>query len=210
MGRSPGEENDNPLQYSCLENPTDRGAWWATVSGVARVGHDLAAKPPPSFRGSLGLQLTGYPYWTLTDATLGLDPATDWCVPGPQGRPSTAAPVSCPPQPWTHFSWQRPGPRTWSHNQKKHQGFGEKVECVEGMYTLVTRQQVDYSRKLHCLKTVGFPGGPVAETSPSNAGDAGFISGQGAKTPPAAQHGQKIINKYYKNATSGQLLHSRK
>ena len=78
------------------------------------------------------------------------------------------------------------------------------------MYTLVTRQQVDYSRKLHCLKTVGFPGGPVAETSPSNAGDAGFIPGQGAKTPPAAQHGQKIINKYYKNATSGQLLHSRK
>ena len=29
--RSPGEENDNPLHYSCLENPTDRGAWWATV-----------------------------------------------------------------------------------------------------------------------------------------------------------------------------------
>ena len=30
-GRSPGEGNGNPLQYSCLENPTDRGAWWATV-----------------------------------------------------------------------------------------------------------------------------------------------------------------------------------
>ena len=35
-GRSPGEENDNPLQYSCLENPMDRGAWWATVHGVAK------------------------------------------------------------------------------------------------------------------------------------------------------------------------------
>ena len=34
-GRSPGEGNGNPLQYSCLENPTDRGAWWATVHGVA-------------------------------------------------------------------------------------------------------------------------------------------------------------------------------
>ena len=34
-GRSPGEENGNPLQYSCLENPTDGGAWWATVHGVA-------------------------------------------------------------------------------------------------------------------------------------------------------------------------------
>ena len=35
-GRSPGEENGNPLQYSCLGNPVDRGAWWATVHGVAK------------------------------------------------------------------------------------------------------------------------------------------------------------------------------
>ena len=35
-GRSPGEGNGNPLQYSCLENHMDRGAWWATVHGVAR------------------------------------------------------------------------------------------------------------------------------------------------------------------------------
>ena len=35
-GRSPGEGNGNPLQYSCLENPMDRGAWWATVRGVAK------------------------------------------------------------------------------------------------------------------------------------------------------------------------------
>ena len=35
-GRFPGVENGNPLQYSCLENPTDRGAWWATVCGVAK------------------------------------------------------------------------------------------------------------------------------------------------------------------------------
>ena len=33
-GRSPGEGNDNPLQYSCLENSRDRGAWQATVHGV--------------------------------------------------------------------------------------------------------------------------------------------------------------------------------
>ena len=32
-GRSPGEGNGNPLQYSCLENPVDRGAWWAAVDG---------------------------------------------------------------------------------------------------------------------------------------------------------------------------------
>ena len=36
-GRSPGEGNGNPLQYSCLENPMDRGAWWATVHGVAEL-----------------------------------------------------------------------------------------------------------------------------------------------------------------------------
>ena len=35
-GRSPGEGNGNPLQYSCLENPMDRGAWQATVDGVAK------------------------------------------------------------------------------------------------------------------------------------------------------------------------------
>ena len=43
-GRSPGEGNGNPLQYSCLENPVDREAWHATVHVVARVGHDLATK----------------------------------------------------------------------------------------------------------------------------------------------------------------------
>ena len=45
-GRSPGEGNGNPLQYSCLEIPLGRGAWWVTVHGVARVGHDLMTKPP--------------------------------------------------------------------------------------------------------------------------------------------------------------------
>ena len=36
LGRPPGEGNGNPLQYSCLENPMDRGAWWAAVHGVAK------------------------------------------------------------------------------------------------------------------------------------------------------------------------------
>ena len=36
LGRSPGEGNSSPLQYSCLENPTDRGAWWATVHAVSK------------------------------------------------------------------------------------------------------------------------------------------------------------------------------
>ena len=55
LGRSPGEVNGqkkkkeeevngNPLQYSLLENSMNRGAWSATVHGVARVGHNLATK----------------------------------------------------------------------------------------------------------------------------------------------------------------------
>ena len=41
-GRSPGEGNGNPLQYSCLGNPMDRGAWWATVHGVAKSRTQLS------------------------------------------------------------------------------------------------------------------------------------------------------------------------
>ena len=41
-GRCPGEGNGNPLQYSRLENPMEGGAWWATVTGLLRVGHHWA------------------------------------------------------------------------------------------------------------------------------------------------------------------------
>ena len=44
LGRSPGEGNGNPLQYSCLGNPMDTGAWKAIAHGVTRVGYDLATK----------------------------------------------------------------------------------------------------------------------------------------------------------------------
>ena len=42
LGRSPGEGNSNPFQYSCLENPMDGGAWWATVHGVAKSQTQLS------------------------------------------------------------------------------------------------------------------------------------------------------------------------
>ena len=48
-GRSPAEGNGNLLQYLCLENPIDRGAWQPIVHGVARFGHDIATKPPPPY-----------------------------------------------------------------------------------------------------------------------------------------------------------------
>ena len=51
-GRSPGGGNGSPLQYSCLENPMDGGAWRAVVHGVTRVGHDLVTKRPPKRMGT--------------------------------------------------------------------------------------------------------------------------------------------------------------
>ena len=45
LGRFPGEGNSNPLQYSCLENPMDRGDLQATAHEVTRVGHDLVTNP---------------------------------------------------------------------------------------------------------------------------------------------------------------------
>ena len=51
LGRYSGEGNGNPFQCSHLENPVDRGAWRATVHGIARVRHDTATKPPPSVKG---------------------------------------------------------------------------------------------------------------------------------------------------------------
>ena len=41
-GRSPREGHSNPLQYSCLENPMDRGAWWTTVHEVTKSGTQLS------------------------------------------------------------------------------------------------------------------------------------------------------------------------
>ena len=55
LGRPPGEGNGNPLQYSCLENPMDRGVWQAIVPGVARVGHDLVTQESERLNTWLGI-----------------------------------------------------------------------------------------------------------------------------------------------------------
>ena len=61
--RSPGEGNSYPCQYSCLENSMHRGAWWVTVHRVARVGHDLATKPPNHHKQTTEKLLFLYPKW---------------------------------------------------------------------------------------------------------------------------------------------------
>ena len=53
--RSTGEENGSPNKYSCLENLLDRGTWQAIVHRIARVGHNLATKPPPTLSKSFVL-----------------------------------------------------------------------------------------------------------------------------------------------------------
>ena len=60
--RSPRGGNIIPHQYCCLENPMDRGAWQATVCGVARVEHDLVTKPPPGSAGPANSE--GWPLLT--------------------------------------------------------------------------------------------------------------------------------------------------
>ena len=67
LGRedSPGEGNGNPLQYSCLENLTDRGALGDTVHRVARVRHDLAPRPPPPFTSTKTLKAISYSVVTV-------------------------------------------------------------------------------------------------------------------------------------------------
>ena len=58
LGKFLGGGNGNPLQYSCLGNPTDRGAWRGTVHGVAESEHNLATKQQQSFSPALQLQIS--------------------------------------------------------------------------------------------------------------------------------------------------------
>ena len=68
MGRSSGEGNGNPLQYSCLENSMDGGAWWATSSWDRRVGHGWAANTFTSHMCvcvCVTTNILGQKYWLL-------------------------------------------------------------------------------------------------------------------------------------------------
>ena len=72
-GRSPGERNGNPLQYSCLENPMGRVAWRLQFIGLQRVGHNLASKHADQDIKLFLPQLTKFrgrcprPIWQLHD-----------------------------------------------------------------------------------------------------------------------------------------------
>ena len=79
LGQEDPLEKEMPLQYSCLENPMDRGAWLATVHGVTRVGLDWVTKPPP---------------WEATESYKSLKEAGRW-----EPKPGdTLIPVSWDPE----------------------------------------------------------------------------------------------------------------
>ena len=68
----PGEGNGNPCQYSCLENPMDKGAWWATVHGVTKVRPQLNNTNNVilhKYRKAISM---GYPFWQSPFCQMGL------------------------------------------------------------------------------------------------------------------------------------------
>ena len=92
-----GEGNGNLLQYSCLENPLDRGAWWATVHGVARVGYDWTTDTHTQLRY---LMVQGHTFSTL---------------PSPAGsRMGQAAPGRQGDSPHPHPFWKSWGLSAWT------------------------------------------------------------------------------------------------
>ena len=76
LGRSPGGASGNSLQYSCLENPMDRGAWWATVHEISVSRHRTHAPP---LRGSITAGPDGSP-----QTREALNPSLGWSISYPQ------------------------------------------------------------------------------------------------------------------------------
>ena len=70
--RSPGEGNGNPLQCSCLENPMDRGAWWATVHGVAKSRTRLSNFTSLSVQSLSRVRLFAAPWTAARQASLSI------------------------------------------------------------------------------------------------------------------------------------------
>ena len=89
-GRSPGEGNGNPLQYPFLENPMDRGAWWATVYGITEL--DLTETTEHA-----------HILWCLTNISKGTQPKPIFCYLHSKSAHPITFPISVSgPNPWSH------------------------------------------------------------------------------------------------------------
>ena len=78
LGRYPGEGNSNPPPYSCLENPTDRGAWWDIAHGVTKIWTRLTTKQQQSGGGGGGFGLQPYGDWALWQVMVGIHAWAAW------------------------------------------------------------------------------------------------------------------------------------
>ena len=98
-GRSPGERHGNPLHYSCLKNPMDRGAWWAESIGLHRVGHNWS-------NSVCRLQHSRLPCPSLTPGVCSnLDPLSRWCYPTNSSSVAPAPPALNLSQHQSLFQW---------------------------------------------------------------------------------------------------------
>ena len=101
LGRYPGGKNGNPLQYSCLENPMDGGAWWATAHGIA--------KSWPQLSDFTFIDTIGLPRWlsgkesACSAGDLGSIPGSGRCPGDGNGNPLQ---YSCLENPMDRGAWQ--------------------------------------------------------------------------------------------------------
>ena len=115
-GRSPGEGNDNPLQYSCLGNPMDRGGWRAAVRGVTKTPTRLSTQAHQTHKlHSLGLDV----FFASCGVSLALElcQALGSCVPALEVPTGALSPRLLPLGPWGMELWERgrsrPGGTCW-------------------------------------------------------------------------------------------------
>ena len=124
LGRSPREGNGNPLQYSCLENPMDRGAWWVTVH---RVPKELDMTEATEHRDQVWVlemvrhvaKSSYYLSWQWADQNMWGEPSQT-IQPQP-GQPPFRSPTQSNHEPWeiTHADGLTPLPLEWFGTQKK-------------------------------------------------------------------------------------------
>ena len=109
LGRSPGEGNGNPLQYSCLENSMDRRAWWAAVSGVAQSWTQLKRLSSSSSSSRVAQTVNNLPaMWETWVRSLG------WEDP-PEKEMATYSSILAWRIPWTEEPGRLYSP--WGHKE---------------------------------------------------------------------------------------------
>ena len=127
LGRSPGEENGSPLQYSCLENPMGRGVWWCTVHRVMKNWPRLkqlsthACVGPCAISGSVRITWNGKtPSW-------GCRIAWWWEILLPSGPPTQSLSSFPPMSTLTYWNWVLESLRWqsgWRRNEKESEEAG--------------------------------------------------------------------------------------